>query len=68
MRSTYEMVINLFLLFAPFCWLSVALSSDSDVPAEAAGIGDMGATSERTLLVIFTRVGGNRDGQIRRRE
>jgi hypothetical protein len=62
------MVISLFLLFAPFCWLSVALSSDSDVPAEAAGIADMGTMSERTLLVIFTRVGGNRDSQIRRME
>ena len=35
------MVISLFLLFAPFCWPSVALSSDSDVPAETAGMGDM---------------------------
>jgi hypothetical protein len=55
------MVISLFLLFAPFCWLSVALSSDSDVPAEAPGIGDMDTVSGRALLVIFTRVGGNRD-------
>src|SRR3954463_5051875 len=60
------MVISLFLLFAPFCWLCVALSSDSDVPAEAAGTGDMGTLSGRTLLVIFTRVGGNRDRQTRR--
>jgi hypothetical protein len=55
------MVISLFLLFAPFCWLSVALSSDSDVPAEAAGMGDMDTVSERILLVNFTRVGDNRD-------
>jgi hypothetical protein len=57
------MVISLFLLFAPFCWLSVTLSSDSDVPAEAVGIGDMDTVSGRILLVIFTRVGGNRDSQ-----
>jgi hypothetical protein len=44
-RSTYEMVISLFLLFASFCWLSVTLPSDSDVPAEAAGIDDMDAVS-----------------------
>jgi hypothetical protein len=60
------MVISLFRLFAPFCWLSVALSSDSDVPAEAAGMGDMDTLSRRTLLVIFTRVGGSRDRQTRR--
>ena len=39
------MVISLFLLFAPFCWQSVALSSDSDVPAEAAGMGNMDTVS-----------------------
>jgi hypothetical protein len=58
---TYEMVISLFLLFAPFCWPSVALSSDSDVPAEAAGMGDIDTVAGWTLLVIFTRVGDNRD-------
>jgi hypothetical protein len=40
-EMTYDMAITRFLFFAPFCWLSVALSSDSDVPAEAAGTDDM---------------------------
>jgi hypothetical protein len=48
------MVISLFLLFAPFCRLSVALSSDSDVPAEAAGNGDISNVPAGTLLVFHS--------------
>jgi hypothetical protein len=51
---THEMVISLFLLFAPFCRLSVALSSDSDVPAEAAGNGDISNVPAGTLLVFHS--------------